>query len=85
MSDVLDRFLRYVRYDTQSDEKSTAFPSTDKQLILLRALTDEFRARLAALRQDRNNVGNQEKTREILDWYRDQRRAILRGDGRSNQ
>jgi len=44
MSDVLDRFLRYVRYDTQSDEKSTTFPSTDKQLILLRALTDELRA-----------------------------------------
>ena len=44
MSDVLNRFLRYVRFDTQSDEKSTAFPSTDKQLILLRALTDELRA-----------------------------------------
>src|SRR5215510_5173974 len=44
MSDVLDRFLRYVRYDTQSDETSTTFPSTDKQLILLRVLTDELRA-----------------------------------------
>src|SRR4030095_4885174 len=43
MSDVLDRFLRYVRYDTQSDETSTTFPSTDKQLILLRALTNELR------------------------------------------
>ena len=44
MSDVLDRFLRYVRYDTQSDETSTTFPSTDKQWILLRALTDELQA-----------------------------------------
>ena len=44
MSDVLDRFLRYVRYDTQSNETSTTFPSTGKQLILLRALTDELRA-----------------------------------------
>ncbi len=44
MSEVLDRFLRYVRYDTQSDEKSTTFPSTDKQLVLLRALADELRA-----------------------------------------
>ena len=44
MSDVLDRFLRYVRYDTQSDETSTTFPSTDNQLILLRVLTDELRA-----------------------------------------
>ena len=34
-SPVLDRFLRYVRYDTQSDESSTTFPSTEKQLVLL--------------------------------------------------
>jgi tripeptide aminopeptidase len=44
MSDVLTRFLRYVRYDTQSDEQSTTFPSTGKQLVLLRALNDELRA-----------------------------------------
>jgi tripeptide aminopeptidase len=44
MTDVLRRFLRYVTYDTQSDEKSTTFPSTEKQLILLRALADELRA-----------------------------------------
>src|SRR5947208_1511644 len=43
MSDVLDRFLRYVRYDTQSDERSTSFPSTEKQLVLLRARVDELR------------------------------------------
>ena len=40
---VLDRFLRYVRYDTQSDEHSTTFPSTDTQLVLLRDLADELR------------------------------------------
>jgi tripeptide aminopeptidase len=44
MSDVLDRFLRYVRYDTQSDERSATFPSTDKQLVLLRDLAEELRA-----------------------------------------
>jgi tripeptide aminopeptidase len=44
MSDVLDRFLRYVRYDTQSDEKSTTYPSTDTQLVLLRDLATELRA-----------------------------------------
>jgi tripeptide aminopeptidase len=43
MSDVLDRFLRYVRYDTQSDESSTTYPSTDKQLVLLRDLAQELR------------------------------------------
>jgi tripeptide aminopeptidase len=44
MSEVLERFLRYVRYDTQSDETSTTFPSTERQLVLLRDLTDELRA-----------------------------------------
>src|SRR3954452_25606491 len=43
MDTVLDRFLRYVRYDTQSDEASTTFPSTDKQLVLLRDLAAELR------------------------------------------
>jgi tripeptide aminopeptidase len=41
---VLDRFLRYVQIDTQSDESSTSYPSTDKQLVLLRSLVDELRA-----------------------------------------
>jgi tripeptide aminopeptidase len=44
MSDVLDRFLRYVQYDTQSDERSTTYPSTAKQLRLLNDLADELRA-----------------------------------------
>src|SRR5262245_60149422 len=43
MSTVLDRFLRYVRYDTQSDEQSATYPSTDKQLVLLRDLAAELR------------------------------------------
>lgn len=44
MSSVLDRFLRYVRIDTQSDEDSTTYPSTAKQLDLSRLLADECRA-----------------------------------------
>lgn len=40
---VLDRFLRYVQIDTQSDERSTSYPSTQTQLVLLRALVDELR------------------------------------------
>jgi hypothetical protein len=50
----------------------------------LRALSDEFRSRLAEVRSDRENAGNQEQTREILDWYREQRRMILSGEGRSD-
>jgi tripeptide aminopeptidase len=42
MSAVLERFLRYVRYDTQSDEHATTYPSTEKQLVLLRDLATEL-------------------------------------------
>src|SRR5690349_8400864 len=48
MSAVLDRLLRYVRYDTQSDETSTSYPSTAKQLALLRDLARELTALGAA-------------------------------------
>lgn len=42
MDTVLDRFLRYVQYDTQSDPRSTRCPSTDGQLMLLRDLAAEL-------------------------------------------
>ncbi|MDX6398564.1 MAG: tripeptide aminopeptidase [Gaiellaceae bacterium] len=42
--DVLDRFLRYVRIDTQSAHGVTASPSTEKQLELARLLRDELEA-----------------------------------------
>jgi len=41
---VLERFLRYVRIDTQSEEKSTTYPSTARQLDLLRPLVEELKA-----------------------------------------
>ena len=44
MSPLLERFLRYVRLDTQADERSDTVPSTDKQLVLSRMLADECRA-----------------------------------------
>jgi tripeptide aminopeptidase len=43
MSSVLDRFLRYVAYDTQSNESSSSYPSTEKQLVLLRDLAAELK------------------------------------------
>lgn len=39
----VERFLRYVTYDTRSDPESSAYPSTDKQLTLLSDLADELR------------------------------------------
>jgi tripeptide aminopeptidase len=43
MSDVLERFLRYVRFDTRSDESSTTVPSTASQLIFQRQLVEELK------------------------------------------
>lgn len=41
---VLDRFLRYVVIDTQSDPESTTIPSTEKQKDLGRLLVEELHA-----------------------------------------
>lgn len=38
---LLERFLRYVKIDTQSDPESTTYPSTEKQFDLLRLLKAE--------------------------------------------
>ena len=43
METVQERFLRYVTFDTQSDEESESCPSTDKQRLLGSALVEEMR------------------------------------------
>lgn len=42
MKKIAERFIRYARIDTQSDEKSTTCPSTAKQFILIKSLADEL-------------------------------------------
>ncbi len=42
MSKVVEKFLNYVRIDTQSDESSTAFPTTAKQHNLAKLLVEEL-------------------------------------------
>lgn len=41
--ELKERFLKYVSFDTQSDESSETFPSTDKQLVLLNHLAEEMK------------------------------------------
>lgn len=41
---LLERFLRYISIDTQSDPNSATFPSTAKQFDLLRMLADELKS-----------------------------------------
>nr|MBA3888612.1 tripeptide aminopeptidase PepT [Acidobacteriota bacterium] len=40
---ALDRFLRYVTFDTRADESSSSTPSTPGQLVLARHLVEELR------------------------------------------
>jgi tripeptide aminopeptidase len=40
---VLDRFLRYVKIDTQSQEDQNKVPSTEKQLVLANLLAKELK------------------------------------------
>ena len=42
MESVKDRFLRYVKIDTQSQHHVEQVPSTEKQLVLSRLLRDEL-------------------------------------------
>jgi len=41
---ILDRFLRYVKVDTQSEFGVEKIPSTDKQFILANQIVDELKA-----------------------------------------
>ncbi len=40
--EILDRFLKYVRFDTQSDEQSGVCPSTAKQMVFAEYLKKEL-------------------------------------------
>jgi tripeptide aminopeptidase len=42
-SSAAARFLRYVTFDTQSDEQSESYPSTQKQIVLLNCLVAELK------------------------------------------
>lgn len=42
MKKIAERFIRYARIDTQSDERSTTCPSTAKQFNLTKSLADEL-------------------------------------------
>lgn len=44
MTSVKERFLRYVSFDTQSDETSETCPSTSKQKLLGAAIVEEMQA-----------------------------------------
>src|SRR5450756_896801 len=44
MNNLVDRFLHYTSFDTQSDENSVTFPSTERQLVLAHELGEELKS-----------------------------------------
>ena len=55
MISVVDRFLKYVSFDTQSDEFSQTCPSSEKQKLLGAALVEEMKEMgIADARMDEN-------------------------------
>lgn len=42
--ELKERFFKYVSFDTQSDPGSETFPSSDKQLVLLKFLAEEMKS-----------------------------------------
>jgi hypothetical protein len=50
----------------------------------LRALSDEFRSKVAELRSQ-PPAQQQQSSQELLQWYREQRRAVLRSGARTDQ
>jgi len=41
--DIIERFLNYTKYDTQSAEDSQTVPSTSKQLVFAEYLAQELK------------------------------------------
>lgn len=57
MQSLLDRFLRYVRINTEANEKSQSYPSSPGQLELGRILADELRSiGVADASQDQHGI-----------------------------
>lgn len=51
----VDRFLEYVKYDTQSDDNAACFPTTEKQKILSKRLAEDLKGMgLADAHMDEN-------------------------------
>jgi len=43
MQKIIDRFVKYIKIDTQSDAENPAFPSTEKQWDLARILVEDLK------------------------------------------
>ena len=77
---VTQRFLKYVAVDTQSDEASDTFPSTEKQKVLAKMLVEELRRMGAGLPEVRQGhaCGPHRKGWQKSSRLQKMRRRVLR-------
>ncbi|HHJ09588.1 MAG TPA: peptidase T [Bacteroidetes bacterium] len=75
MKTVTERFLRYAKIDTQSEERSNTVPSTKKQLVLAKMLVKELKeCGLKDASVDHNGYvmaslpANTDKKRPVIGW-----------------
>ena len=59
--DLVKRFLKYVSFDTQSDDNSTATPSTSKQLLLAKYLVKKIDQELVLVIDEEGEDLDEEK------------------------
>jgi hypothetical protein len=88
----LERRLAALEQRMAAVEKAVSTPATPggtgemrldqrrERRTRLRELTDEYRARLASIRQAQMDPAKrQQAVRDALEWYREQRKAVLDG------
>jgi uncharacterized coiled-coil protein SlyX len=64
-----------------SDAVAARLDQRRERRARLREVTEQYRARLAAIRQEQiDPAARQQAVREALGWYREQRRAVLAGE-----
>ena len=58
MTKMLDRFLKYVSFETTSDESSDTCPSSERQLVLGNYLVEELKSLGIEAEIDKNGYVN---------------------------
>ena len=70
--DIVERFLKYVSFDTQSSEDSNSVPSTSKQLLFAQYLKDELKA------EEFNTIEHQVKERMLSESSTEENKSIIK-------
>ena len=59
---IVERFLNYVKFDTQSSEESESVPSTSKQLVFAEFLKKELESDIVRAKERLHNLEKELET-----------------------